>query len=53
MMSLGLSEQQAAVIRKLHPGHTNQLRLLHYPSLPTDMSKSEGLTRLGEHTDVR
>ena len=53
IMSLGLNVQEAAEIRKLHSGHNNQLRLLHYPPLSGEMLNRTDLTRLGEHTDWR
>ena len=53
IMSLDLNEQESTAIKKLHAGHNNQLRLLHYPPIPNEMLKQDGLTRLGEHADWR
>ena len=53
IMSLDLDDQEAANIRRLHSGHNNQLRLLHYPPIPREMLGRTDLTRLGEHTDRR
>ena len=49
-MSVGFSEEEADYVRKLHTGHTNQLRLLHYPQ---EVGQHEDKSRLGAHTDGR
>ena len=63
-MGIGFSEEEAGYVRKLHTGHTNQLRLLHYPAMPQQIGHDyravpqqvghdEGHSRLGAHTDWR
>ena len=47
-MSVGFSEEEADYVRKLHTGHTNQLRLLHYPQ---EVGQHGDHSRLGAHTD--
>ncbi|EEA26496.1 hypothetical protein EYB25_003733 [Talaromyces marneffei] len=52
IMSLNLEEQEAEAVRALHTGHDNQLRLLHYPSISSEMlAKEKDIGRLGVHTD--
>ncbi|CAF9917161.1 hypothetical protein IMSHALPRED_003480 [Imshaugia aleurites] len=51
ILSVGFSEEEAKYVRKLHNGHTNQLRLLHYPTMPHDFPQYEDQSRLGAHTD--
>lgn len=53
IMSLNLTEEEAESVRKLHTGHDNQLRLLHYPPISPEMLKNEDVGRLGAHTDFR
>ncbi len=53
IMSLGLSEEEGEYIRSLHSGHNNQLRLAHYPPVPTEQIDREVLSRLPAHTDWR
>lgn len=53
MMSLELRDSEKESIRKLHTGHDNQLRLLHYPPLREARLKNEHVSRLGAHTDWR
>ena len=52
-MSLGFNHEEADYVRKLHTGHTNQLRLLHYPAMPQGASESGDQSRLGAHADWR
>lgn len=53
-MSLNLTEKEAESVRALHTGHDNQLRLLHYPSISSEMlAKEKDIGRLGVHTDWR
>ncbi|KUL90404.1 hypothetical protein ZTR_01981 [Talaromyces verruculosus] len=52
IMSLKLTEKEAEAVRALHTGHDNQLRLLHYPSISSEMLANEkDIGRLGVHTD--
>ncbi|OCL06357.1 putative leucoanthocyanidin dioxygenase [Glonium stellatum] len=51
IMSLDLTEEEAHSIRALHTGHDNQLRLLHYPPIASEMLKDKDMSRLGAHTD--
>ncbi|CAF9918244.1 MAG: hypothetical protein HETSPECPRED_003710 [Heterodermia speciosa] len=53
IMSLELNVEEADYVRKIHTGHANQLRLLHYPPMPRDAFKAEEHSRLGAHTDGR
>ena len=54
IMSLKLTEKEAEAVRALHTGHDNQLRLLHYPSISSEMLANEkDIGRLGVHTDWR
>jgi len=50
-MSLNLTEDETKHIHKLHTGHDNQLRLLHYPSLSKVMGARDDIGRLAAHTD--
>jgi isopenicillin N synthase-like dioxygenase len=53
IMSLDLTEKEADSVRALHTGHDNQLRLLHYPPISSEMLKDKDIGRLGAHTDWR
>lgn len=53
MMSLELEEGEMERVRKLHTGHDNQLRLLHYPPVGEERWKKGNKHRLGAHTDWR
>lgn len=50
-MSLNLTEKEANGIHKIHTGHDNQLRLLHYPPISREMLSKEDIGRLAAHTD--
>ena len=49
----GFSEDEATYVRGLHTSHHNQLRLLHYPSMPQGTSDLNDQPRLGAHSDWR
>ena len=51
--SIDLTEDEASNVRKLHTGHDNQLRLLHYPPIADDRLNDKRASRLGAHTDWR
>ena len=53
MMGAGFNKEEAKIVRKLHTGHTNQLRLLHYPAMSQDVDDGGDQSRLGAHTDWR
>lgn len=48
-VGIGL-EDEDHLVRK-HSGHNNQLRLLHYPSIPADAIESQAMARMPAHTD--
>ena len=50
---LDLSEAEKVVVRGLHSGHNNQLRLLHYPPISEDKVGNEMLGRCPAHTDFK
>lgn len=52
-MSVGFNKEEADYIKQLHTGHTNQLRLLHYPPMSQDVGQNGDQSRLGAHTDWR
>ncbi|PGG99376.1 hypothetical protein AJ80_09372 [Polytolypa hystricis UAMH7299] len=47
-IGIGLEEDY---LLKIHSGHNNQLRLLHYPPLPAAALESEQFARMPAHTD--
>ncbi|KAJ6550045.1 thymine dioxygenase [Mycena capillaripes] len=47
-LGFGLDEEY---FLKCHTVPDNQLRLLHYPSVPTAALKNESLARIGQHSD--
>ncbi|KAF8188902.1 thymine dioxygenase [Mycena galopus ATCC 62051] len=47
-MGLGISEEY---FLQYHHALDNQLRLLHYPSVPLEALETEKLTRIGAHSD--
>ena len=53
IMSLNLTDSEAALVRSLHTGYNNQLRLLHYPSVSDTTVEDENVSRLGTHRDGR
>lgn len=52
-LGLGLEDAEIETWRKLHTGHDDQLRLLHYPPIAPEILKRGNLGRLGSHTDWR
>ncbi|RAO65528.1 uncharacterized protein BHQ10_001540 [Talaromyces amestolkiae] len=48
-VGIGLDDEDH-LVRK-HSGHNNQLRLLHYPSIPADVIESQAMARMPAHTD--
>jgi isopenicillin N synthase-like dioxygenase len=48
-LGIGLDDEDHLV--KRHSGHNNQLRLLHYPSLPAEALENETMSRMPAHTD--
>ncbi|KAI0720497.1 thymine dioxygenase [Cerioporus squamosus] len=47
-VGLGIAEDHLV---KYHNGHENQLRLLHYPSVPAEQLQEEKIARIGAHSD--
>ncbi|RPD62426.1 thymine dioxygenase [Lentinus tigrinus ALCF2SS1-7] len=47
-VGLGISEDYLV---KYHDGHENQMRLLHYPSVPAEQLKDDKIVRIGAHSD--
>jgi len=47
-IGLGLDEN---FLLKYHSGHNNQLRLLHYPSVPGENLETQSMARMPAHTD--
>ena len=52
ILSLGLSDKEAAYMKDLHSGQNNQLRLLQYSPLLEEVLKDKDQARLGEHKDA-
>lgn len=50
---LKLSEQERSYLFEINSGHNNQLRLLHYPSVPSELVDSAVVARMPAHTDWR
>jgi isopenicillin N synthase-like dioxygenase len=50
-IALGIGLKDEDHLLRLHSGHNNQLRLLHYPSLPAAALESEQFARMPAHTD--
>ena len=50
-MALGVGLENEDYFVPTHPGHNNQLRLLHYPPVPAGNIESQASTRLGAHSD--
>ncbi|KAK2731314.1 hypothetical protein FQN55_004773 [Onygenales sp. PD_40] len=50
-ISIGIGLEDQDHLLKLHSGHNNQLRLLHYPSLPAADLESQQYARMPAHTD--
>lgn len=48
-VGIGLEDEDHLV--RNHSGHNNQLRLLHYPSIPADAIESQAMARMPAHTD--
>ncbi|KAL2059081.1 hypothetical protein ABVK25_000373 [Lepraria finkii] len=48
-LGIGLSDQNH--FRPTHPGHNNQLRLLHYPPVPAADIEKQLSTRMSAHSD--
>lgn len=50
-MALGVGLEDEKHFVPTHPGHNNQLRLLHYPPVPAASIESQNSTRMGAHSD--
>lgn len=50
-MALGVGLEDENHFIATHPGHNNQLRLLHYPPVPAANIESQKSTRMGAHSD--
>ena len=47
----GLGFRDPEFLPRLHSGHNNQLRLLHYPSIPAAELENESSARMPAHSD--
>ena len=52
-LGIDLSKSEIEYVKKLHSGHNNQLRLLHYPPIPAEMLDTQVLARMPAHEDWR
>lgn len=50
-LSLGLGLPDTDYLMKFHSGHSNQLRLLHYPPIPASSLENQSAARMPAHTD--
>lgn len=50
-MALGLGLSDENYFLPTHPGHNNQLRLLHYPPVPAAALEGPAMTRMPAHSD--
>lgn len=50
-LALGLTEAEKGYLFDLHSGHNNQLRLLHYPPIPTEKLRKQVVARMPVHCD--
>ncbi|WEW55743.1 hypothetical protein PRK78_001176 [Emydomyces testavorans] len=50
-IALGIDLEDEKYLIKFHSGHNNQLRLLHYPSLPAALLEEQIYARMPSHTD--
>lgn len=50
-MALGIGLSDENHFKPSHPGHNNQLRLLHYPPVPAADIENQSATRMGAHSD--
>ena len=50
---LSLTDSDKDILFRLHSGHNNQLRLLHYPPVPADKLENHIMSRMPAHTDWR
>ena len=52
-LALSLSEAEKSHLFKLHSGHNNQHRLLHYPPISTETLRKQVIARMAAHCDWR
>lgn len=50
-LALGIGLDDENYFRPSHPGHHNQLRLLHYPPVPASLIESKKAIRMDAHSD--
>lgn len=50
-IALGIGLEDEDHLLRLHSGHGNQLRLLHYPPIPAAALESESSARMPAHSD--
>ena len=50
-LALGIGLEDEGYFSEAHPGHGNQLRLLHYPPVPAANIENQSSTRLDAHSD--
>ena len=51
MMSIDFSDEECDAVRQMHSGHDNNIRLLHYPSMPEGKLGMAKMDRLQAHRD--
>ena len=52
-LALCLTKAEKDYLFDLHSGHNNQLRLLHYPPIPTEQLRKHVIARMPAHCDWR
>jgi isopenicillin N synthase-like dioxygenase len=50
-LAVGIGLEDEDHLLKKHSGHCNQLRLLHYPSVPAEALEKQTTARMPAHTD--
>lgn len=50
-MAIGIGLEDEDYFLRYHSGHENQLRLLHYPSVPAASLEEGSMTRMDAHSD--
>ena len=50
-MAIGIGLDDEEFFLRNHSGHNNQLRLLHYPPVPTEHLENQSAIRMSAHSD--
>jgi isopenicillin N synthase-like dioxygenase len=50
-LAFGIGLEDEDHLLKKHSGHNNQLRLLHYPSIPAEALENKAVERMSAHSD--